>query len=463
MTTGQSQPPAAPSVTPFARAGRFRVVSWNVDGLERLCTTAAYQGNSLKTIADRCDADIVCIQETKMRKRDKQGRDVPLPARFSAADGYCVVASTAAYPNPANPLEGLWGVTVCTKKDSVVPIKAETGLAWSKRNSSLRDPDRIGHYPDLDALEIRVAELNTVEGEGRIVVLDCNVFVLISVYMPNLTMFEAGKRRDAARLADVLRSVLQARVEHLKAAGREVLVVGDFDTHVGYVEACKKPGQRWFAEMVSPTGCDLVDVLKSLHGGTGSGYTYFSGEQNKSRNLGTRIDLALATRGLMKWIKGAGTYDDWTGSDHLPIYVDLHESIGDPETGHVDLWPALNPHRSSPAHEVRLPQLACELEQQVRSQIPFQKFFQSPGRAAFSSTDDGVGTSSGRSGPSDSRSQSSGQVATGKRSAPASSTASIPGGSGRPKHAEVLDLTESEPESKGQGPIAESAKKQRVA
>lgn len=59
--------------------------------------------------------------------------------------------------------------------------------------------------------------------------------------MPSLTMFEAGKRRDAARLADVLRSVLQARIEQLKAAGKEVLVLDDFVSFARRPNSCASP------------------------------------------------------------------------------------------------------------------------------------------------------------------------------------------------------------------------------
>jgi exonuclease III len=121
---------------------------------------------------------------------------VPLPARFCSANDYSVVASTAAYGNWAKPPEGLWGVTVCARKASVMPSKAETGLALGKRNQALRATERIGPYPDIDALDIPVAKLNTVEGEGRIVVLDCKVFVLISVYVS----FRPGLQKRAEEI-----------------------------------------------------------------------------------------------------------------------------------------------------------------------------------------------------------------------------------------------------------------------
>lgn len=61
--------------------------------------------------------------------------------------------------------------------------------------------------------------------------------------MPNLTKYEPGKKRDPAELAQVLRTVLQSRVELLKAAGREVLVLGDFvSSHPSVWSVCSQYG-----------------------------------------------------------------------------------------------------------------------------------------------------------------------------------------------------------------------------
>lgn len=45
------------------------------------------------------------------------------------------------------------------------------------------------------------------------------------------------------------------------------------DTHLGSVENCKKPGQQWFQEMTSPTGCALMDVHEHFRSGTEPQYT----------------------------------------------------------------------------------------------------------------------------------------------------------------------------------------------
>jgi AP endonuclease-2 len=44
-------------------------------------------------------------------------------------------------------------------------------------------------------------------------------------------------------------------------------------------------------------------------------------------NYGSRIDLILCTAGLRPWIKGGDIQNKVYGSDHCPVYIDLHDSI----------------------------------------------------------------------------------------------------------------------------------------
>lgn len=47
----------------------------------------------------------------------------------------------------------------------------------------------------------------------------------------------------------------------------------------------------------------------------------------RSANYGSRIDLILCTPGLRPWIKGGDIQAKVYGSDHCPVYIDLHDSI----------------------------------------------------------------------------------------------------------------------------------------
>lgn len=174
--------------------------------------------------------------------------------------------------------------------------------------------------------------------------------------------------------------------------------------------------------------------------------------RHRSRNLGTRIDLALATGGLMKWIRGAGIDRTKTGSDHLPIYVDLFESIDDAERGHLDLWQELNPQRDLSPQEARVPQLARELEEHLRSQKPLQQFFQPRGPSPTTrSTGQADPIPSGR--PAAPK-QTSKESPLPKKRGAGPRTVSESGALRRRNVAEVIDLCESDSagEAAGVGP-----------
>ena len=49
--------------------------------------------------------------------------------------------------------------------------------------------------------------------------------------------------------------------------------------------------------------------------------------QARETNYGTRVDYLLATQGLLQWIKHADIQPGLKGSDHCPVFVDLHDEI----------------------------------------------------------------------------------------------------------------------------------------
>lgn len=60
-------------------------------------------------------------------------------------------------------------------------------------------------------------------------------------------------------------------------------------------------------------------------------------------NYGSRIDYVLVTPGLRPWLKHGDIQSKIFGSDHCPVYVDLHDSIEIPDRGTVFLRDEMNP------------------------------------------------------------------------------------------------------------------------
>lgn len=70
---------------------------------------------------------------------------------------------------------------------------------------------------------------------------------------------------------------------------------------------------------------------------------------HRSANYGSRIDLILCSSGLRPWINGGDIQPKVFGSDHCPVYIDLHETADVPGKGLLNLRDMLNPPDRSPS------------------------------------------------------------------------------------------------------------------
>ena len=139
---------------------------------------------------------------------------------------------------------GYSGIAIYTRKSAVVPLKAEEGLAGriqpkppfkpSERISQLGTYPPDIEYPTVPDDEDEI-DYKDLDSEGRAVIVDLGLFVLISVYCPNdgTGTEERGKfKMDYHRL-------LEARVDGLIKAGREVMVVGDLNACASVHDHCE--------------------------------------------------------------------------------------------------------------------------------------------------------------------------------------------------------------------------------
>lgn len=74
--------------------------------------------------------------------------------------------------------------------------------------------------------------------------------------------------------------------------------------------------------------------------------------QRRPSNYGARIDYVLVTPGLLPWVKHSDIQADIMGSDHCPVFLDLHESIIQPDGTTLTLRDLMNPIPRIPLPEV---------------------------------------------------------------------------------------------------------------
>lgn len=256
-------------------------------------------------------------------------------------------------------------MTYC-RVNVAVPLKAEEGLSGLVFPFS--DAERISPlcaYPckaaDPSAGELDFKELDS---EGRAVLVDLGLFVLINVYCPN----DGTGSEDREKFKMNYHQLLETRVRGLIREGREVMVVGDLNACAAVEDHCEgqlmvargladglqgqegfwgKEYRRWIRDLLvkdDGTGGCMIDIVRNFWPNRKGMYTcaFFMSRSRPSlktflgwntkisareTNYGTRIDFILVTPGLVPWIQAADIQPHIKGSDHCPVFVDLCDEI----------------------------------------------------------------------------------------------------------------------------------------
>ncbi|OQE37356.1 hypothetical protein PENCOP_c010G04283 [Penicillium coprophilum] len=288
---------------------------------------------------------------------------------------------------------GYSGVVIYTRNATCSPIRAEegiTGVLCPPKTStpfrSLPEEQQIGGYPTSDqlsrpamdhegsdseekqsvssAFDARI-DAQTLDSEGRCVILEFPAFVLIGVYCPAYR----NESRDDFR-TDFL-NALDSRIRNLTAMGKNVVVTGDIniskqsiDAAHG-IEAIRKgtmteeefvsaPSRRLFNQLVSDgvvigerdEGREnpvLFDMCRSFHPDRTGMYTCWDQKLNaRPGNYGSRIDYVLCSLGMQDWFSDSNIQEGLMGSDHCPVYAVIKETVNQPG-GEVNIRDILNP------------------------------------------------------------------------------------------------------------------------
>ncbi|XP_045851631.1 DNA-(apurinic or apyrimidinic site) endonuclease 2 [Meles meles] len=306
----------------------LRVVSWNINGIRSPLQGMVYKEPSncaamaVGHILDKLDADIVCLQETKVT------RDV-LREPLAIVEGY------NSYFSFSRNRSGYSGVaTFC--KDSATPMAAEEGLSGLL---ATHDGD-VGCYGNMD--EFTQEELRALDSEGRALLTQHKIrtwegkektLTLINVYCPHA---DAGKPE---RLSFKMRfyRLLQIRAEALLAAGSHVIILGDLNTahrpidHWDAVNVeCfeEDPGRKWMDGLLSNLGCQagspirpFIDSYRCFQPKQEGAFTCWSAVSGaRHLNYGSRLDYVLGDRTLViETFQDSFRLPEVMGSDHCPV------------------------------------------------------------------------------------------------------------------------------------------------
>ena len=251
----------------------MKFVSWNVNGL-RACL-----GKGFLDFFNASDADVFCLQETKMQ----QGQaEVDLP-------GY------RQYWNSAEK-KGYSGTAVFTRKE---PLSVSYDIG---------DPAHVG--------------------EGRSITLEFEDLYLVTVYTPNS---KDGLARLPYRVEweDAFR-------KYLTELDRKKPVVICGDLNVAHEEIdLKNPGpnrgnagfsDEERAKLTELLAAGFTDSFRHLYPDLAGAYSWWSYRFHaRENNAGWRIDYFLVSDRLRERIENAEIHSDVFGSDHCPVSLTLQK------------------------------------------------------------------------------------------------------------------------------------------
>ena len=253
----------------------MKLISWNVNGLRANIT------KGFETFFKQIDADIFCIQETKMQKEQI---DITIQNIFKKYKQYWNSALKKGYS----------GTAVFSKKE---PINVTYGIGIEEHDK-----------------------------EGRIITLEFEKFFLVNCYTPNS---KKGLERLDYRMLweDEIKKYL-IRLDKIKP----VIYCGDLNVAHEEIDLKNPKTNRKSAgftdeernKMTELLKMGFTDTFRYLYPEKENAYSWWSYMSNaREKNVGWRIDYFIVSKSIEIQIQDSMIYSEVLGSDHCPIGLEI--------------------------------------------------------------------------------------------------------------------------------------------
>lgn len=245
----------------------MRFISWNVNGL-RACV-----GKNFMDFFNEIDADIFCIQESKLQEGQIS---LDLPGYYQ-------------YWNYAEK-KGYSGTAIFTKQE---PLNASYGIGIAEHDK-----------------------------EGRVITLEFDNFYMVTVYTPN-SQNELTRLSYRMEWEDAFRAYLKKLEEN-----KPVVVCGDMNVAHQEIDLKNPKTNRKnagftdeerekFTELLNN---GFIDTFRYFYPDAEGIYSWWSYRfQARAKNAGWRIDYFLVSECLKDALQKAHIHTDILGSDHCPV------------------------------------------------------------------------------------------------------------------------------------------------
>lgn len=249
----------------------MKCVSWNVNGLR-----AVVKKNFLEFF-NEVDADIFCVQESKMQEGQLE---LDLPGYYQ-------------YFNYAEK-KGYSGTAIFAKKE---PLNVVLGMG-----------------------------IEEFDHEGRVITLEYPEFYFVTVYTPN-AQSELARLDFRMAWEDAFRDYLTG-LDKVKP----VIVCGDLNVAHQEIDLKNPKNNRGSAgfsdeereKFTKLLESGFIDTYRFFNPDQEGAYTWWSYRfKAREKNIGWRIDYFLISERLKEKIKTAAIYHETMGSDHCPIGIEI--------------------------------------------------------------------------------------------------------------------------------------------
>ena len=254
----------------------MKLISWNVNGLRAVIT------KGFQEFFDTIDADIFCLQETKMQE-DQIDDNIKN-----------IFQNYYSYWNSAEK-KGYSGTAIFSKKQ---PIGVTYGIGVEEHDK-----------------------------EGRVITLEFENFYMVNCYTPN-------SKRELERLEyrqiweDEFRKYLIKLNET-----KPVILCGDLNVAHKEIDLKNPKTNRRNAgftdeergKMTELLSAGFTDTFRYLYPDKTESYSWWSYMfKAREKNAGWRIDYFIVSKSIEEKIEESYIYSEVLGSDHCPVGLDIN-------------------------------------------------------------------------------------------------------------------------------------------
>lgn len=249
----------------------LKLISWNVNGL-RACMQKGFLD-----FFDTVNADIVCLQETKLQEGQIQWPREDYHAYWNYAEK-----------------KGYSGTAVFSREE---PLSVTRGIGIEEHDH-----------------------------EGRVLTLEYPSFYLVNVYTPN-SQRELTRLEYRMQWEDAFRAYLNGLRQH-----KPVAVCGDMNVAHCEIDLKNPKSNRNNAgftdaergKMTELLDSGWIDTFRYFHPDQTDAYSWWSYMFHaREKNVGWRIDYFLVSAELAPRLKSASIHSDILGSDHCPVELQI--------------------------------------------------------------------------------------------------------------------------------------------